>query len=502
MDGILAFDLGTSGVKCSLFNSDGKLIDYYYGEYSTFYPEPNYREQAPADWIEQIIIGTGYLRSRYPQVNICAIGTSGHSLGALPIDNHGTLLLNRIPIWSDARASSQAEQFFHTIEYREWYERTGNGFTRELYSLFKIMWFKEHLPDLYQNTWKFIGTKDFINYFLTGNAVTDISYASGCGCFDLYKHQYHEPYLLTARIDRNKLPDVYDSHTVIGAVTLDAAKALGISAGIPVVCGGVDNACMSLGAGCFSKGDTYASLGSSAWITVSVDEPFVDFSSRVFTFAHCVPGQYLPSIGTYAFGSALAWAADHFFSEFTGNNKYNELGELAESSVAGAHGVMFNPSLAGGSAFDKSPNIRGSLFNLSLENNKADIARAVFEGIALHLYSAAGALILSGKLKNRLLVVGGGAKGKYARQIYADVFGKEIETSRIQHEAAALGAAALAAVGCGLWKDYYPLRLLQGDPQVCIPRPDHTKLYRRLLPFYLRMCDACSDFGDAVSNSD
>lgn len=501
MYGVLAFDLGTSGVKCSLFHTNGELIDHYYGEYTTYYPEPNYREQAPSDWINEIIQGTRLLHSQYPQVEICAIGISGHSLGALPISDQGDLLADRVPIWSDARARSQADRFFQTVDYREWYERTGNGFTRELYSLFKIMWYKEHLPDLYRRTSKFIGTKDYLNYFLTGNAVTDISYASGCGCFDLQRKTYHLPYLQAAGIDREKLPEIHDSHSVIGTVTHEAAKAMGIIEGIPVVCGGVDNACMTLGAGCFSNGDTYASLGSSSWITVSVDEPLVDFNSRIFTFAHCVPGQFLPSVGTYAFGSALAWAADRFFTEYTGNDKYDEIGKLAESSIAGAHGVMFNPSLAGGSAFDKSPNIRGSLFNLSLENTKADIARAVFEGITLHLYSAAGVLIRSGRLKDRLLVVGGGAKGKYARQFYADVFGKEIATSQVQHEAAALGAAALAAVGCGLWKDYQPLYALQGNSQVCSPRMENTALYQELLPFYLKMCDACSDFGDAVSNS-
>lgn len=499
MKSLLAFDLGTSGVKCSVFDIHGKLLAARYGEYNTQYPYPDWREQRPGDWIAQIISATRQLMQQLPHIHLCGIGVSGHSLGALPVDASGALLTEQVPIWSDTRAAEEANAFFQTVDYRQWYLRTGNGFPRELYSIFKIMWFRKHFPALYEKTYKFIGTKDYINLFLTGTVATDISYASGCGLLDLKKGIYCPEYAKAAGIDLDKLPDIFPSHTVIGHVTHQAAELLGIPAGIPVVAGGVDNACMTLGAGCFESGDAYASLGSSAWITASVCEPVVDFDSRIYTFAHCVPGQYLPSIGIFASGSSLAWAADHWFADLTGPDRFDRIGSLAEASVPGANGLLFNPSMAGGSSFDKSTNIRGCLFNMSLGNTRQDVARAVFEGLAMHLRLAAAPLEASGHLGNRLLVVGGGSKGAFARQTYADVFGKEVAVSRVRQDAASLGAAALAAVGCGLWNSFAPLRAIHKDLTLCQPNKENHSFYSKILPLYQKLCDVCSDLGDLAA---
>ena len=498
MKGLLAFDLGTSGVKCSLFDEHGQLLGARYGEYPTYYPQNDWREQRPADWIDEIIRATK-LMAELPAVELCGIGVSGHSLGALPVDSEGRLLAEQIPIWSDARAVQQADRFFEAVDYRSWYERTGNGFPRELYSLFKIMWYREYQPELYAAAAKFIGSKDYVNLFLTGNAVTDISYASGCGLFDLKAGTYCSEYADAAGVALDKFPEVYPSHALIGYVTENAAEALGIPVGIPVVAGGVDNACMTLGAGCFEDGDVYASLGSSAWVTASVSEAVVDYDTKIYTFAHCVPGQYLPSIGIFASGSALAWAADRWFADFTGSDRFDRISALAEASSVGANGLLFNPSLAGGCSFDKSTNIRGCLFNLDLGHTREDIARAVFEGIAMHLWQASGALERSGHLGNRLLVVGGGSRGAVARQIYADVFGKEVAVSRVRQDAASLGAAALAAVGCGLWESFAPLREIHKDLTLCSPHEENHAYYTRIAPLYRQLCDACSDLGDVLA---
>lgn len=497
MKTLLAFDLGTSGVKCSIYDCAGNLLGAEYGEYETYYPRPDWREQRPMDWIGEIVKACARLNRKVPQTEIVCIGVSGHSLGALPVDKGGELLALQVPIWSDARAKAQAERFFQKVDYRVWYEKTGNGFPPELYSLFKIMWYRECEPEIYERTAKFIGTKDFVNLYLTGNAVTDISYASGCGLFELASGKYCADYAEAADIDMAKFPEIYPSHAIIGHVTKKAAAELGIAEGIPVVAGGVDNACMTLGAGCFEKDDVYASLGSSAWITACTDLPLTDFDSKIYTFAHCVPGHFIPSLGVFASGSALAWAADRFFAEFSGEARFDKIGAVAAGSPAGANGLMFNPCLAGGSSSDKSSNIRGCLFNMELGHTKEDVARAVFEGIALHLCSTAEPLEASGQLGKRLLVVGGGAKGAFARQIYADVFGKEVAVSRVRQDAASLGAAVLAAVGSGQWTSFEPLREIHNDLILCQPIAENHRYYSKILPFYKKMCDACSDLGDA-----
>lgn len=497
MKTLLAFDLGTSGVKCSLFDQEGGLLAAAYGEYETFYPKPDWRQQRPADWIGRITEGCRTLMEAVPEAEICGIGVSGHSLGVIPVDAAGQLLTEFTPIWSDARAREQAAAFFQKTDHRAWYEMTGNGFPAELYALFKILWYRDNEPEVYERAAKFIGTKDYVNLFLTGQAVTDVSYASGSGLYDLKKGCYSPEYADIAGIDLAKMPEIFPSHAIIGHVTKSAAGQLGIREGIPVAAGGVDNSCMALGAGCFESGDVYASLGSSAWITACADAPVVDYENMIYTFAHCVPGQFIPSLGVFASGSALAWAADAFFPEVTGPDRFDALGELAMESAAGANGLLFNPCLAGGSSADKSPNIRGCLFSLELGHSRADVARAVFEGIAMHLCTTAQPLERSGQLGKRLLVVGGGAKGKVSRQIYADVFGKEVTVSKVRQDAASLGATALAAVGCGLWDSFQLLRKVHQDLTICQPDLQNHAHYQKILPFYKKLCDACANLGDA-----
>ena len=133
---------------------------------------------------------------------------------------------------------------------------------------------------------------------------------------------------------------------------------------------------------------------------------------------------------------------------------------------------------------------------MELGHTKADVARAAFEGIAMHLCATAQPLEKSGQLGKRLLVVGGGAKGAVSRQIYADVFGKEVAVSRVRQDAASLGAAALAAVGSGLWQDFMPLREVHKGLTVCQPRMENHEYYQKVMPIYQKLCDACSDLGD------
>ena len=495
--GLLAFDLGTSGVKCSVYDIDGNLLDAKYGTYDTYYPKTDWREQAPSDWIAQIIKATRELHNSLESIELCGIGVSGHSLGALPVDKNGVLLCERVPIWSDARARAQAEELFKKVDYKIWYEKTGNGFPAELYSLFKIMWYKDNLPELYSNTYKFIGSKDYVNAYLTGTVATDYSYASGSGIYNLSDASYMEEYAQAAQVDIDKFPEIFASHEIIGTVTEKAAQELSIPEGIPVVAGGVDNACMALGAGCFNAGDTYASLGSSSWITLCSDKPTVDYNSKIYTFAHCVPNHFIPSVCIFSSGSSLNWASDNWFSDLPRENRFDAIGSLAEKSVAGANGLIFNPCLAGGSAADKSPNIRGGLFNLSLEHTREDIARAVFDGIAMHLYVASLPLEKSGILSNELQLVGGGAKGDFSRRNYADVFGKNVSVSPVQQDAASLGAAALVAVGCGMWKSFDALKEVHKNKTVIKFNKENHMVYEKRLTLYQNMCDACSDLGDA-----
>lgn len=150
MQYLLSFDLGTGGVKASLFGEDGRSVGEAFREYPTFYTPEGFQEQRPADWWEQIASACSELRQSCPAyAQTAAIGISGHSLGAIGVTVQGELVWERTPIWSDARAAKQAEDFFTHVPEREWYETTGNGFPAGQYPLFKLMWYREHDPLAY-----------------------------------------------------------------------------------------------------------------------------------------------------------------------------------------------------------------------------------------------------------------------------------------------------------------------------------------------------------------
>lgn len=498
---ILAYDLGTSGLKTSLYDETGRRLDSCYGQYPTLYPADGLREQCPADWWNAVRQTTRDITSRCGREGIAAIGVSGHSLGLVAVDDGGRLLEETTPIWSDARAQDEADRFFARTDYRQWYEETGNGFPRHLYALFKQMWLREHKTELYDRTCCFLGSKDYINLRLTGELATDRSYASGSGLYSLSQDRYLQQYLECADMDGEKLPRVAASHEVIGCVTREAAQQLGLFPGIPVVAGGVDNACMTLGANCRREGDAYASLGTSAWVTVCAKTPSINFEAKTYTFAHCIEGQFLPSAGIFSSASSLEWVIQNLLEEQSdGTDQYDRLAELVRMAPAGANNLMFIPNLAGGSSFDPSPDVRGLFAGLDLKHTRADVVRAVYEGIAMHLRCAYDVLAPQAPIREKLLLVGGGAKSSEWRRIYAEVFGLPVWRTAVVQDAASLGAAALAAVGAGIWKDYTPLDAAHGSGELTEPDQEEAEAYRKLLPKYKALCALTQDIAEIMRN--
>lgn len=503
MDCILAYDLGTGGVKASLFGEDAKCLAATVAEYPTYHHLGGIREQAPEDWWNSIRNATKALIDQINEnkisARIVAIGLSGHSLGVVAIDGHGNLLSKYTPIWSDERAEQIARSVFSTISKSDWYHATGNGFPSHLYAIFKMMWYKQFATDIYAKANKFLGTKDYINFRLTGVMATDHSYASGSGVYDLVAKKYREDYLEIMDVSPKKLCEITTSHTVIGHLTKASALELNLPAGIPVVSGGVDNACMTLGAGCYEDGDAYASLGTSAWVAACAQKPILDDHTRPYVWAHCVDGMYVPNIGIFASGSALDWVKTNLLGDACEN--YDDFFALVGASPAGANRLFFNPCLAGGNYLDESAHIRGCFTGLDLCHTQADIARATVEGIAYHLKLAWEVLTPHLETKE-LLLVGGGAKNPIARQIYADIFQMPMIRTDVVRDAASLGAAAIAAYGVGLWQNYHPIRRAHGKPSVTIPEEKTADQYAKYFEIYKYISSCQARIGDLLKKTE
>ena len=474
---ILAYDFGTGGIKASLFDAEGRVVASGFDAYETHYPASGFHEQAPEDWWRATVQSTHRLLegvSAEQRASICAIGISGHSLGVVPLDVDGNLLRARVPIWSDSRADAEAREFFAQIDEAAWYRRTGCGFPPGLYSVFKLMWFRKHEPDWFARVDVVLGTKDYVNYRLTGVKATDNSYASGSGVYDLRQRTYASDLIAASGLAPSIFPRIVPATQVLGSLTDAAAAELGLPATVQVVAGGVDNSCMALGAGAYREGRAYNSLGSSSWIALSSASPLINTRTKPYVFDHVVPNQYASALAIFSAGTSHTWLRDILGLD------YAEMDALAEAAGVGAHGLFFNPTLAGGSSLDATPAMRGAFANLDLRHTRGDMIRAVMEGVAFGLRQALDALRDLVPVAEPLTLVGGGAKAPLWRQIYADVYGLRVVRTTIGQQAAALGAAVVAGVGCGLWPDFGVIDRFASIADETVPssaRADYDRLY-------------------------
>ena len=506
---IIAYDLGTGGIKASLYTAEGRSLASTFVSYQTYFPGDHMQEQAPDDWWNAIIASTRQLllKTSTDGRDIAALAISGHSLGVVPVGRGGELLRERTPIWSDKRAAAQAAQFFEKIDYRSWYMDTGNGFPPECYSVFKMMWYRQNEPDMYARIDKVIGTKDYCNYRLTGRLCTDYSYASGSGLFDLGKWEYKQEYVEASGIAPSVLPEILESDAVVGNITHEAAVETGLPTTVKVICGGVDNSCMALGAKGSEGGRVYTSLGSSAWIALVANRPVLDFTHKPYVFAHVIKGMYTSATSIFSAGSSLRWVRDNFCADLLekeqagGPDAYEEMTGLAAASPIGAGNVIFNPSLAGGSMIEETPDICGGFGGINLSTGRGDIIRATLEGIALNLRVAFDILKSYHPGIDSMLIAGGGSKSAMWRQIFADVYRTEILKSNVDQDAASLGAAALAAKGAGLWKDYSGLDALHTIESRTAPSETGAAEYDKVLARFKEFAHYMALFGGTIADA-
>jgi len=502
---IIAYDLGTGGIKTSLFDERGEIVSSCFASCETYYPAPDFREQKPEDWWQILSQTTRELLSStlIDKNDIVAAACSGHSLGVVPIDPAGRLLLESVPIWSDARATEEAAKVLPRAEdVDRWYFMTGNGFPAGLYSAFKILWYQKHMPEVYQNARTFIGTKDYLNFRLTGVLCTDHSYASGSGVYDLIRCNYDSETIRSFGLKQEDFAPLKESSNLIGTLLPHVARELGLPEHCAVAAGGVDNACMAAGSGCVQEGMGYTSLGTSAWIAVVGAKPVLDARTKPYVFGAVQKGMYVSAQSIFSAGNTYRWVRDQICGELVnaelsgGENSYRAMDRMAQTSPPGANGLIMTPTLAGGNLLDISTNARGTISGLDLKHTRADIIRASLEGICLGLKVALTELEAQSHLSESMLIVGGGAKSAFWRSLFADIYEKNITSSRVGENAGAIGAMACAAVGVGLWRDFSPLLEINRPVDSIAPNPDNLPLYRKVFQAYRKIAAFQSDLAE------
>jgi xylulokinase len=257
---------------------------------------------------------------------------------------------------------------------------------------------------------------------------------------------------------------------------------------------------MALGALNTKPGSIYASLGSSSWLTLCDTKPVLDETLRPFVFAHVVPGLYNSAISTFSAGTSATWAIDTFFPSMDGN--IDALVDLALSANVGSSGVIFVPSISGGTVFEGGPVVRGSLTQLSAVHGPQDVARAIIEAIPMALRRPLDRLREITHVHDSMMVTGGGARNAAWLQIYSDILGARLVKTNVDQQAATLGAAALALVGTGLWDSFAPLESSHTVEEQFNPAPDKSRIYtEEVLPRFTFAANQSLEFSKFRPNA-
>lgn len=453
MSGFVGLDIGTSGVKAIVIDRAGRVLGSHTAPLTLMTPRPGWAEQHPEDWwrASRRALRSALRRSRIRPSRIEAVGLSGQMHSSVFLDSGGRVIRPAL-LWCDGRTTEQCREVTAEVG-EENLKRWACNPVLEGFTLPKVLWLRRHEPQSFARLAKVVLPKDYIRYRLTNQLATEPSDASATLLYDTARWRWSQPLMRAVRLDPGLLPDVGGSSEVLGRVTAEAARASGLLSGTPVVGGGADNACGAAGVGVVSPGDVVASWGTSGTVLTPMAQPKVDPELRAHTFCHVVPGTWYVMGVMLTAGGAFAWHRDQLARELRRKRDANALlNEEAARVAIGAEGLTFLPYLQGERTPHRDASARGAFVGLSLAHSRAHMTRAVLEGICFGMRDSLAILTELSLPVNSLLLTGGGARSALIRSIQAEVYGQPVVTVN-REEGPAYGAALLAAVGAGAFRD-------------------------------------------------
>lgn len=494
---LLGIDIGTSACKATVFDLDGRVVAQSTKSYPVYYPAPGWAEQDPREWWDAVCeaIQEIFIPGKANPKQIAGIGIDGQSWSAIPVDKEGNVLYNT-PIWMDTRASDICRDIADRIGFKKIFNISGNSF-EPTYSTPKMLWFKDTMPDIYKNTYKFLQSNSYIAYRLTGCFTQDVSQGYGVHVFNIKKGRWEDKFCDEIGISREKLPDIFACHEVVGEVTESAVRATGLVKGIPVVAGGLDACCGTLGAGVINVGQTQEQGGQAGGMSICVGEALAH--PKLILGFHVVPDLWLLQGGTVGGGGNIKWFKQelgNYESEQeakTGISAFKIMDDEAKEIKHGSDGLIFLPYMAG----ERSPlwdkHAKGVFFGLSYDKGRAHMIRSVLEGCAYALLHNLKTAEEAGVKVDVLNAMGGAANSRLWTQIKADITGKVIKVPS-SDTATTLGTAILAGVGTGQYKSFKEA-VERTVNIVRVHEPDMKKHedYKKYYEIYLELYDKLKD---------
>jgi len=499
---LLGIDIGTSGCKITAFDVQGQVIATDSQTYETYYPHPGWVEQDPLEWWTSVCQGIHTVLQKGGIVpgEIGAIGVDGQSWSCLPLDRNG-VPLHRAMIWLDRRAVTEAGWMKKTLGEDVLINLSGNP-VDPAYIAPKMLWLKREKPEAYRRAHRFVQSNAYMVFKLTGRYSQDYSQGYGFHFFDISRGAWDEKTAEKLGISLDLMSPLVECQQVVGTVTPQAARETGLKKGTPVVAGGLDAACCTLGAGVIQPGQTQEQGGQAGGMSIQVDRPLIH--PKLILGYHVLPGQWLLQGGTVGGGGTLRWFNDQMGAfekqqaAERGTSSFDIMSEEAATVAPGSDGLIFLPYMAG----ERSPlwnsKARGVFFGLSYDKKRAHIIRAIMEGVGFSLLHNLETAAEVGARVDELVSVGGTANSHIWTQIKADITGKSIHVPYSDH-ATTLGAALLAGIGTGIYRDFeQAVQQTVRLQRTHTPDTDNHNFYQSYYNLYLELYERLVDCYDIL----
>jgi D-xylulose kinase len=496
---LAAVDVGTTGCRTIIFNTNGKVVSHAYEEYASSFPSPSWVEQDASDWWRAVCstAKTALKKARIDPNGIQGISITNQRETIVPVNSKGEPLRKAI-VWQDRRTTAECSEIIAKIGAETVYSLT--GLTVDPYfSGPKILWIKKNQSELFSNASKFLLVHDYVIMKLTGEFATEYSNASRTMLFDIRKMDWSDKICNELQIPKEKMPTLHPSGKVIGEVSAKASKETTFAVGTPVVTGAGDQQAAAVGVGVTRTGRVKATTGTGTFILAFLNEPKYDDKRRVLCSCHAVPGKWINEASIFTTGAVYRWFRDQFAqaekmeAKQTGKDPYELLNDQASKIPPGSRGVLLIPHLMGSGAPHWNPYDRGVMIGFTLGHEKGCLIRAIMEGTA---YEIRENIEIMNEMKidiHELRVTGGATRSPTWNQIQSDVTGLPVIKGAVE-EATSLGAAILAGVGAGIYKGVTEA----ADEMVAItdeytPNRENFELYSKLFNIYKRTYQALSN---------
>lgn len=491
---VIGIDLGTSSVKAMLMNQLGENCGEVTKSYPLIHQQAGYSEQDPEEWIMQT---TAALRELVADLSVDAasiegISFSGQMHGLVLLDVQKQVLRHAI-LWNDTRTTEQCRQIYEMVGKERLLSIVKNP-ALEGFTLPKLLWVKQNEPEIYQKADIFMLPKDYVRYRMTGAIHSEYSDAAGTLLLDVTAKEWSREVAELVGVNPDLCPPLVESHDCVGTITSDFAQQTGLNKDTKVFAGGADNACGAIGAAILTEGQTLCSIGTSGVILSYEETKERDFAGKVHYFNHGKEDAFYTMGVTLSAGHSLSWFKD----TFAPNENMDTLLEGVQDVPVGANGLLFTPYISGERTPHPDSQIRGSFIGIDATHRRIDFARAVMEGITFSLQESIEIFRNNGKKVETIISIGGGAKNETWLQMQADIFNANVV--KLQSEQGpALGAAMLAAYGCGWFPSLEECaKVFTSYGKTFYPIPQNVEKYKVLYELYRKIYDQTKDLNKGL----